>query len=1323
MPSTTQNGRPFSSGIQRAASSDSQSIHGRGISASDLVASFMAKPSPTPPSISSNNAGAAHGRGVPSTGSSQDFLLKLLNQPKPSQGERSSSYRASSSASAEAPPLVENPISASLASPAGDAQSTQRVAHASQPHSPALESGSSEAQKPSINAPTAPTGASIFTYTNPFDQLAASIAASSAQNRTSKETIISENALPDFDSMRSAESQEHVRDASDLELSTNQRAVSTRSTLTSPPATTFSEGRAKSEALAGVVPDRKEPSSVVEALNEVGEQVDKEVQEALGEVQRERGTSRNGAREGRVTHKDEPPAPETLHEVAAAMKQTLSKKENEGVLEETYPPKIAESIKEVINDAAQGHIADSWDSDGEDTPGKEEEETLVVIHSLPMKPFSSVALKPFKNIQKGFVDDELMDIARLKKEFDQIDRTLVTSTRQYIVYGMSKNGGLRIIRQEDGSDKQIYRTTHDRIFNVAMSTAPEHSLSKITEALIGTGISGAVYWIPLSKPKSSYFDEEDMEHYGFVYPPIIPTEENASGGALKTRAKKSSRHPEFFAIGRGKYIYIVWPLVASSPPYLIGGKGRRVDSQKYLKDHCLTIVTRKAGKDFNFSEDDSAIATLDKSGRLQIWDIQELVQEKNGTIGLKNPSVELKTPLMSSMTVGSGEKPWPTSVQFIDKAQPYKKGTAMRYIIVGMKQNHTLQVWDLGLGKAVQELSFPHDKESDAICSVVFHPLSSFLVVGHPTRNSIYFMHFSAPKYNLPNISQAEYVRRLANKDPTLPKPDSTAILNGIREYSFAGKGQLRSLDILPIPSDDRAGDEPLMFELYVMHSKGVTCIGITKKTLGLGKENPSKQLDLEEEGLMTSGPISEPTAEPPEIPSLTAIDEDLLGASVPAIGPSHSPSKALPKELPEKKFVTPTRKSQASTLESAAIASTLDRVNQKMDAARATINGSSHDLASSPDKPDKLDKKKKKAKISAHASADAPSTPSRTVDDAMDTANADTEAKPSTFEKTTPSSKASKSSKSKSSEASSSQAASSASRARTASDVDSINVGVSTEFIDVSMKRIGESVSDVFRNSFDEKLSHLYNEFKVEQLKTQVANDNKHAEVLRLVSTTLSHNVEKSLKKMVQDTIQQHVVPSVVEQSSANLRGLLKQTIPHEIKNAIPEAMSRSFQSPETLRAMSGLVADKVATHVETELSNILHSTISPAFKRVTMEAIQQMASEVEQRTAEQFHRINSQRQNDSIKIDQLTQLVHKLAGTVENMTTSQNQFQQQIVGLQESLLEESRASAYQRSQAGSSKALTRSVKTEAQEEFEMISQYLMDQDYENALIAVSQL
>jgi hypothetical protein len=717
-----------------------------------------------------------------------------------------------------------------------------------------------------------PKSQGLFTYVNPFEQLAAS----SPRVRTPK------NTTPGPASSGSASIQILRRHG---EGSDNKRKMDERSNISSPaqsnskrklgapsqassgPPTPLPDGRTQLEALIGIgASGNKE--TVADALSEVGDKVDKQVQEAIARAEHDE----NQAAIEKDLHdmlksNTEQEFEENAQVAAKSIKKELDKDENSHALDD-LPTPIADFVKDVVDDTAQGHIADSWESaDAEDSPVKEDEENSVKVHNFPMKPWTSITIKETEEARPTFRDEVVMDIARLKKDFDQIDRTLVTASNNFIAYGLSKKGGIRVIRQEDGRDGRLFTETNDRIFSVVVSA----SQAELKDAIIGTGISGTVYWALVKDGSGDHIEESNIEMHGFAIPPIQTPDNESPGGVLKTRARKSSTHPGFFAVGRGKAIHIIWPSVIMKS-CLKNGKDRIVDTDKYLAQYSLKVNTGKAGKDFAFSEDDSTIVSLDKAGRVKFWDVRGLTKtDDRGRPAPELKQMEIKDPLVTFTTTPAHEKSWPTSVMLVDKLRPYQRGGALRYLIVGMKQNHSLQLWDLALGKPVQEIHLPHSKESDAVCSVLYHAATGMIIVGHPTRNSIYFLHLSAPKYNLPkSVTQAEYMQKLVTNDPSLSKPDSTAVISGMREYSFENKGSLRSLDILQSPSSsaDIPGESATLFELYAMHSKGVTCITIKQAELGWTLDNKViNPVSAEKEDIISIHSLKEiPVAPTPEV-------------------------------------------------------------------------------------------------------------------------------------------------------------------------------------------------------------------------------------------------------------------------------------------------------------------------------------------------------------------------------------------------------------------------------------------------------------------------
>ena len=1341
--------RPAIGNIQGSPYQSSHSVHGRGISASDLVASFMGKPStptirasPNPPPQASKSASDL-------TSKPQDFLLQLLNRPKPEQDVSPSLKSASNmSQSSELPQEVQGFKETPSKNGNFGASESEKITPSSRNESPIRVFGVDESVQPTPFEPQdlpnidPQRKGPLFTAENPFEQLAAS-SPRNIQRRSVSATPSRESLTAPRRSIQGMNGDNAKRRSKGSSTGSNHAASRRRLTpggsevlqsIESPGPPPLDDGRSQLEALMGIGAPTKDPETVAEALNEVGGQVNRQVANALAAAEEGAAEARADELEREVEIKEEEleeaqketldALQDKLQDAAAEIKEELEKEENQGMLEETMPSSVAGAIKDAIDEAAEGNLDNSWETANRDeSPVNFVDETIVRVYDFPMRPFVSISIKQDKLPVLTFRDMGIIDVARLKKEFDQIDRILSTATSDFILYAMPKPGGLRVIRQDDGLDQQIFRETKDRIFNLSVCTGPSGHASRETQTVIATAVSGSVYWATIGRPNENLVRAGNMEKNGLIFPPAPAQDENPSGGQLKTRAKKSSRHPEFFAIGRGKSIQIVFPLQAQTSRFV--DKNLVVDTEGYFRDRSLRINTGKAGKDFTFSEDDSTITTLDKAGRLRLWDIRDLVHEGNASASKLAP-IEIKSPILTFNTAVPNEKSWPTSVLFVDKLRPYSKGTALRYIIVGMKQNHTLQLWDLGLGKAVQELHFPHDNESDAICSVSYHPASGMIVVGHPTRNSIYLIHLSAPRYNLPPMSQAKFVQRLANKDSTLPKPEATAIMSGMREYTMSHKGQLRSIDLLPASTKTSGSisvdDDPTLFELYVMHSKGVTCFSINKEDLGWSKDNKVLHpVDAEEAGQIVLKDLREPQSG--HFSEASSINGDAFSSVSAAVS---SVSKPSGKEH-SKKSTVPAWRSVGSPAKNIT-----ESTEQSIRPGPSAINGSA------TSGPDKQEKKKRRAAMAENRGSDAPHA--RPAEPIISSSYADVAQRarspiskpfiPSTQDSPRPTMM-------KTSSIDAPEVTLPSSDKTTRANMlsgDSINLGISGDFLDKEFKKIEKGVSGEFSKALNQELDTLYRRFDEDKRVQDAAGAAKQDAILRLVSSTLSDNVEKSLSRIISNTIQQVVVPSIAEVTASTLNKnvsemvgqQLHQTIVPQLKIALPDVMSKAVQHPEVLRLISDQLAHKVASRVENEFAAILHNTISPTFKTIVITTAQNASAETERRVGEQLQQAEVQHRNDSVRIDQLMALVRGLSETVHTMAAAQSEFQQEILKLQQQSHQERQASSSRTTSSQNAKEPTissvssRVEKSPEQEELEAIASLMTEGQFEEGTIQV---
>lgn len=1105
--------------------------HNRSISASDLVATLFGPPGASKENLATSSANSspvqqrmsahqlpqrsATTESVPQTKAPvnpQDLVFQLLGRTKPVQEEPSRGQEGSQ-----------------ISEQQGEA-SSQRVSPAISssmpPPPPNYTDGPARASPVSMEGPppSQTPNKGLFTYVNPFDHLSAT----SPRNRNPKSATPGPSAV----TRKSTLGLNEMR-AEDFSLPGSNAVSPSPSSLSMPPAPVEAEA-AKEASTLGQVRDRE-----LRLMEQLGQHAEEYI----------------------------PPPPKPTVEDAPIEENAQPEPSREEPSQSVQLERRVETTSEVEQSAGGDSPTIPMEAPRKEAAEEEEdgyesahESQPIEVYNFPMKPFSSITIVPSAIKRPKYPPSKISDVARMTRTFDQLDRNLIASSQGYIVYALSKSngrGGIRIIRQYDGKDRVLMKDSNDRTFNVTIGRK---------ERVLGTGVSGAVVWVDLEED----FETESWNSM-FVFPPS--EEQGQSNGVLKSRARKTSRHPDAFAIGRGKTISIIHAPTARA--YADGRKGNVVASKKYLSDHTRMIDTGKASKDFAFSDDDSVIISIDKAGKLKLWDVQGLLDfSQNDAYDVAQkafppqPPMVHTTPTLVFSAVPAGESYRATSVMFLDKYRPYLKCLALRYVIVGMKQNHTLQLWDLALGRPVQEINFPQESETDALCSVAYHPLSGIIVVGNPTRNSICFIHLSAPKYNLPTMSQAQYIRGLATKDPSIPKPDATAILSGLREYSFASKGQLMSLDILDCENDQQ-DDNQALFELYVAHSKGMTTLSVFKEDLGWEQDNRVKNaVDAVARGVCTLSSLPPPP--PPDRDDKSETTE----ASAPSLKPAAEKNKS--------RSVSPAT-----------------RAAEKSDIGeeKSGVNGAS-----------KKKKKDKAEKVKAKVAATTTLAPSE----------APTE------------------------------------------------VNVPAGFLDREVKRIETTVSAEFSKVISREMEQLYRRFDDDR-KT---GDEKQKDILRLLSSTLTDNVEQVISRIVMNNIQAQVVPAIADVTASSisrmlgetLAGSLSMSLPAELRAVIPDSVSRTLSQPELLNRISDSLTRPLTQAVEHEFSHCLHSTLIPAFQKLAIDTAQKAVTETERKHAETIAAFEQMRRADSKKIDQLMVSVNQMAEVMNSMAQRQSEFQDQV-------------------------------------------------------------
>ncbi|KAK8107846.1 uncharacterized protein PG998_009859 [Apiospora kogelbergensis] len=1076
-----------------------------------------------------------------------------------------------------------------------------------QPYSPSASIKNEYASQSSQNGAIRKT--SKFDYNNPFEDLASY----SPQNKASKSSTPGQTA-PSIQILKKAPSTASSPGAND-----NKRHSFQRSHITSPDHNRQSPSTLRSEQQ----PDAREDhhkETVSEAIDDLAESADREAQDAIARLEHEEAQAQIVQDlDEMIRAKSNSEFDEKSELAARDIQRELEKEENSGLLERSMSPSMAQAVREIVDEAANGHgpVAESWESaDPDEIVVIEEEPSPVKVYNFPMKPWISISLQENEEPRPQFREEVILDIARVKKDFDQIDRNLVSSTKSFIVYGMSKAGGIRVIRQDDGRDAKLFTETKDRIFNIAVSSTPADVHTAQKEAIIGTGISGTVYHILLRNGDKDYIDDAHPEQYGFALPPISTHEGDAPGGVLKTRARTSCAHPEYFAVGRGKTISIIWPSYIMKHKLFKPGHDRVVDTEKLSKQCSLRINTGKAGKDFTFSQDDSTIVSLDKSGRVKFWDVRDLTavdEESDPRFPMPaQTSLEVREPLMTLTTTPEGEKAWPTSVLLLDKQRPYQKRCALRYMIVGV-QPPSLQGIRCCLQRHVS-------------------PPTGMIVVGHPTRNSVYFLHLSAPKYTIKGLSQVDYVQKLVAKDASIPEPDSTAVISGVREYSFANKGVIRSLDMLGTPAAELEKDEQTLFELYVMHSKGVSNICIKQSELGWTRDNKViAPVDAIETGIVKITKLKElPSTQPTEQQPL----EDPTSLPIRIATRPNLKDNASPHAQPGSGQEEANRKSADD------LATSRQQPERKAADAPVTPNNQT-------EKSDRRSRKKREKAAAAAAAAEKQSNSQDPIQSSSTTQSS--HAGPPTMTKN--------------------EAKSSASAQSTALP-DSLQSAVKQ--IEMTLSGVVEAGLSENRQKMDDDLRNRDQLFTKAQL-----------ELLDSVSATLDDNVSRLLTRTISDKVEDYVVPSVTElitrtiteqmartvteQIDSKVSGRISHAVQNQMQKLLPTAVSQAIQKPELAKAVTEKIGQSLSVNIEKAFMDSLHKTVVPNFTRMAATAATQATATVRQQAAEQIEELEHKIRADSNKIDQLTALVTRLSDTVSSMAATQAQFHEAFLKMQQ--------------------------------------------------------
>lgn len=185
-----------------------------------------------------------------------------------------------------------------------------------------------------------------------------------------------------------------------------------------------------------------------------------------------------------------------------------------------------------------------------------------------------------------------------------------------------------------------------------------------------------------------------------------------------------------------------------------------------------------------------------------------------------------------------------------------------------------------------------------------------------------------------------------------------------------------------------------------------------------------------------------------------------------------------------------------------------------------------------------------------------------------------------------------------------------------------------------------------------------------------QAAGDAKQDAILRLLSSTLTDNVEQVIGRIVMNNIQQSVLPAISSVTSAAIERKLGEsvsrsltaTLPAELHAIVPEAIKKIFNQPEFMARIGEAVSKPLVYSVEQGISKTICDSLIPAFKQLLHETTTKSVAESDRKHNQTIQALERMHIQDTQRIDQLTNTVKSLADIVQVMAKSQAEFQDQV-------------------------------------------------------------
>ncbi|KAK9376017.1 uncharacterized protein V1513DRAFT_290883 [Lipomyces chichibuensis] len=436
---------------------------------------------------------------------------------------------------------------------------------------------------------------------------------------------------------------------------------------------------------------------------------------------------------------------------------------------------------------------------------------------LPLQMPSIVSIESLS--ESGSISvDHCEAIANFTRDCNAFDRNILAVNEDFIAYPVGS--GIRVLSQEDGTYTVLVGHEDNRIINVLFSN---YRSSSGTSMLVSTTASNEVIvWELLTK---NFKQTPRQNHYRKLIriEKLPPNSEHVPKSRVHWPTIAGC-----VAVAISKRIYI-FPLNPETF-YDI----RRASLPDRVGENAVVIESETGSKDFIFSVDGTAIASVNKEGTATIFDVSKLPP-----LGQGAEKATITYPL-KAFTPRKGTRYM--SINFIDSPEVVRAKKPLRFLLFGFNQNHSFHIWDLRHGRIVEEFHLPQGLNGSSLNGVSISYGTGMIVVSDVERNMFVFLHIKYPSGGIDAVAanQAEFIKSLLSQPV---RAESEAIgFDYVVEYSFFPGRSIISFSLLEITGEDA------LLDLYICHDQGATIFPVSAKTIAFGswsKANPLTSVSI----------------------------------------------------------------------------------------------------------------------------------------------------------------------------------------------------------------------------------------------------------------------------------------------------------------------------------------------------------------------------------------------------------------------------------------------------------------------------------------------